>query len=150
MGDPIAWLNAQLDADERHALKVPEDERHWYVNIEGDIMPADAGGPAYIAVRPWGGGIGDPAEHIARHDPARVLAEVEAQRRQIREHSHEDGCCRTCTTEEREVHWDSEEETVQWERRPAAWPCLTVRLLALPYADRDDFPDELRLPGEGT
>jgi hypothetical protein len=64
--------------------------------------------------------------HIARQDPARVLAEVEAKRGIIAEHPRSDsssgpscGCCFT-----------------------TGWPCPTLRLLALPYRDHPDYqPD---------
>ena len=68
--------------------------------------------------------------HIARHDPARVLAEVEAKRRIVDEPQpsgnyvyRDDGtpACGTCG-----------DYTVEW-------PCDTLKLLALPYADHPDY-----------
>ena len=95
------------------------------------------------------------AAHIARHDPARVLREVEAKRALLALHHHlryvepldaaskyeEDhrpafdespryvGCA-AC-------HYDSRHE----ETYPSWW-CDTVRLLALPYADHPDYRSE--------
>ena len=67
------------------------------------------------------------ARHVARHDPARVLAECEARRRLVEAHSlsaHPLGFrvnCATCGAV----------------KRPA---CLTLRILAQPYADHPDHP----------
>ena len=90
----------------------------------------------------------DDLMHIARHDPARVLRDVEAKRRIVAEHASEDGHCRTCTVEDREdapmgTDWDTEPEAI-WVRRPVAYPCPTLRLLALPYADHPDYREEWR------
>ncbi|WBB73251.1 DUF6221 family protein [Micromonospora sp. WMMD1128] len=109
--DLVTWLRAQLDDDERAA-------RAWL---------------------PLGNPTAADREHIARHDPARVLAEVDAKRRIIDEHepypqpqrmaTGEILACSTCGSVD-----DS----------PVEWPCPTVRLLALPYADRAGYRDEWR------
>lgn len=58
-------------------------------------------------------------EHIARHDPARVLREVEAKRRIVDDFTH-------------------------WQPHDPGFDALepVVRLLALPYADHEDFREE--------
>lgn len=69
-------------------------------------------------------------EHIARHDPARVLGECEAKRRIIAEHGdgrsamaiYAEPYCRTCSG-----------DTV------VVLPCRTLGALALPYADHPDY-----------
>lgn len=61
------------------------------------------------------------ALHIARHDPARVLAECEAKRRIVEMHAYDwnPRClCMACDT---------------------PGPCATLRTLALPYRDHSDF-----------
>lgn len=82
------------------------------------------------------------AEHIARHDPARVLREVEAKRRIIGEHrvlwepgwtpegedDEEFLVCARC--EDRSRH------------DAMRWPCPTLRLLALPFAEHPDYQKE--------
>ncbi len=71
-------------------------------------------------------------KHMARHDPARVLADVAAKRAIL--DAHEEltiGCCNTCT----EGMHSSEHQS---------WPCATVRLLALPYADQPGYREEWR------
>lgn len=65
------------------------------------------------------------AEHIARHDPARVLAEVDAKRQIIAEHFPVDPC---------DAH-DGVFTSIL---------CPTLRLLALPYADHPDYREEWR------
>lgn len=74
----------------------------------------------------------DVTEHIARHDPARVLAECEAKRAIVELHANnegdlERGSCSTCTDRDYLGIVDDE------------WPCATIRALALPYADHPDF-----------
>ncbi|WP_302832288.1 DUF6221 family protein [Streptomyces malaysiensis] len=74
-------------------------------------------------------------EHIARHHPARVLAETEAMGQILALHHFEPyeddpdrGFCREC----------------QRDRAAETYPCTTVRLLALPYADHSDYREEWR------
>jgi hypothetical protein len=110
------------------------------------------------------------AEHIALHDPARVLAEVVAKRRILDEHEIEskpepDRFVR----ENLKVSWSGDLRTESW--TGGSWQptgrtlyacvrcdqgyelffdecegCETIRLLALPYAaDRPGYRDEWRL-----
>ena len=80
-------------------------------------------------------------EHIARWDPARVLAECEAKRRIVAEHPGTVQC-ETCLD-----HEDSEEgpegDAYNYVVMKGA-PCPTLRLLALPYADHADYREEWR------
>lgn len=73
------------------------------------------------------------ARHIARHDPARVLAECEAKRAIA------------------ELHEDLLDEDQGGNLRSdgcyscdAPWPCSTLRALALPYADHPDYDEDWR------
>jgi hypothetical protein len=70
--------------------------------------------------------------HMARWHPARVLAECEAKRRIVEHHDDDDdaGRCTAC-------------EPMMW-ARPTPFPCPTLRLLALPYADHPDYRREWR------
>ena len=73
------------------------------------------------------------ADFIARHDPARVLREVERDRRIINVHAggHE---CASYDFVSREISngvWVMDGDD-----------CTTVRLLALPYADHPEFREE--------
>lgn len=66
------------------------------------------------------------SRHIARWDPARVLAECEAKRRIVERHhaAGRSGLCDECHAQ--------------------VWPCPTLRALALPYADHPEFREEWR------
>lgn len=77
------------------------------------------------------------AAHIARHDPAHVLAEVAAQRRILVRHWDGNGCP-VCL-----IEMDVEEgpdgnghgyPVMHWTE-----PCETLRDLAAPYADHPDY-----------
>jgi hypothetical protein len=87
-----AWdeRERQLAEDERVALAAIQEHSdpsgRWALGGDSDdnVRPADPTGNDWVAVGPRDGGLGDAtAEHIARHDPARVLAEVERRRRDI-------------------------------------------------------------------
>jgi len=85
------------------------------------------------------------ANHIARHDPARVLAECEAKRRIVALHvgsgrdpfySHKGGpldTCDVCVSFHADMDCSNE-----------PWPCPTLRILALPYADHADYDESWR------
>jgi hypothetical protein len=65
-------------------------------------------------------------EHVARHDPARVLAECEARRRIVRLHGNDwnpRGKCQVCDE---------------------VGPCDTLCALALPYVDHPDYDEAWR------
>lgn len=83
------------------------------------------------------------AQHTARHHPARVLAEVDAHRKLLDLHSPlnvEGDAITGCTT----CSWRDEMDEL-W----VQWPCPTLRVLALPYADRPDYREEWRPRVEG-
>lgn len=75
MDDLVVWLGRQLDDDERIARGTGQPSLSWRnVDMDGELRDdVNAGTVAYV-----------PREgtraHIARHDPARVLREVEAKR----------------------------------------------------------------------
>jgi hypothetical protein len=77
--DLIAFLRARLDEDEMAARAAAEAAQTsvWMDGAEGSVL--GVGGDMHLrgAVR----SIDDIGPHIARWDPARVLAEVEAKRR---------------------------------------------------------------------
>ena len=68
------------------------------------------------------------AEHIARHDPARVLADIAAKRAIVAEYrSH---------LEHREKYGDKETDYSWGARTKLEWIC---RVLAAPYAEHPDY-----------
>jgi hypothetical protein len=131
--DLIAFLRARLNEDEELAQECPPNfniaespEREGMFEIRAHAPEApgrfdDLGEFQY----PY-------AQYIARHDPARVLADVDAKRQIIEEHTDLDGAiCPTCT----------EQDTY---RTPQAEPCRTLRLLALPYAGHPAYREGWR------
>ncbi|GAA1431763.1 hypothetical protein GCM10009601_51410 [Streptomyces thermospinosisporus] len=122
MGDLVVWLRAQLDDDERIARATEwcagtqtfngwnaaqVDEVDWEIRSRNAVI---------------GSGLGEEfARHIAEHDPARVLREIDAKRRLI-------GRINTHATV---MGWDEIHGDL-------------LRSLALPYADRPGYREEWR------
>lgn len=107
MEDLVPWLRAQLDEDER---------------VAREALPGSSDMERYLAGLPRY----EPRDsHIARHDPARVLREVEAKRAIIDQYVR-----------------DSDSD--HWEARLAAddFGEDAVRLLAAVYADRPGHREE--------
>ncbi|MEU8760671.1 DUF6221 family protein [Streptomyces sp. NPDC048659] len=135
--DLVEFLNARLDEDGRVALATavsrgtpacyvweasPEAGRasEWEVWTEERwrIVPGQTEADA---------------THVARHDPARVLAEVDAKRRILELHGpaeYEYSDVDICSTCDR--------------GGPLPHPCPTLHLLALPYADHPDYDEAWR------
>lgn len=90
MDDLVTWLRAQLDEDERVARSATSApwtakraDRSVYAQETSVVMGGHDGG-WYVVPCDMESGEGaesGDAQHIARWDPARVLAEVEAKRR---------------------------------------------------------------------
>lgn len=115
MDELITWLRAQLDDDERAARAatvLPGGAAEWFTGAEGSVLAAD---PSQLHVRGAVLSLDDIGVHIARWDPARVLAEVEAKRRILDDFSWEAGQVRA------------------------------IQLLAQPYAGRDGWREEWRV-----
>jgi hypothetical protein len=166
MTDLVAWLRQQLDEDERVALRARQTPRtDWQVTQKSGTLTIDTD----VESQGWkfGGGSGmwqcDDSEddcdryrswawaesaHIARHDPARVLAEVEAKRAILELHDGEHDC-RELITGVYPHDWPS---AASWGSAGEAWrhassdhfegPCPTLRLLAEPYAGRPGWREE--------
>ncbi|WP_432589953.1 DUF6221 family protein [Streptomyces sp. HD1123-B1] len=130
MDELARWLGEQLDEDERIARAAGgkyESGQGWWEDgrFGSDGTVGDERGSVVV----YRTGVGrQHSAHIARHDPARVLREIDAKRRIVAEHDT-DGW----TTGDRV-------RDCQWTGRP----CQTLRLLALPYADRPGYREEWR------
>jgi hypothetical protein len=120
--DLVQWLRAQLDEDERiarAAIGVYESSGRWWEDARfgSDGTVGDERGTVVV----YRTGVGrQQATHIARHDPARVLREVEAKRILIAEHDRE--WCPHCMDDPN--------------------GCPTRRAWVLPYADRPGYREE--------
>ena len=103
-----------------------DDQKGWAIAwFElGETNPPRADGRPGISGANWQRHAHENSVHAARHDPARVLAECEAKRQIVELHSAEPGFPDFCGHDLREL------------------PCSTLRLLALPYADHQDYMPE--------
>lgn len=117
----IEFLRARLDEDKEVAQSAHYEGQRW-ISEEEDVSRWPEDELVHFADRKRD------AAHIARHDPARVLREVAAKRRIIAVHEghHE------CPSEDDNCGWIVDSR------------CVTLRLLALPYADRLDYDEEWR------
>jgi hypothetical protein len=137
----VDFLRARLDEDERvareaaqhagaalataaareGAWKPPYDGPEWWNDYDHIFVVCDRPGqPRKVMIADCGSGAFTLTPHIARHDPARILAEVEAKRRIV------DRYAWLCE------HGDT---------GGTAW---VLPLLALPYADHPDYRNEWR------
>lgn len=139
MDDLVQFLRARLDEDEQIATRA--------VSPVSDCPPSPKWNALLESVRRgWEiftdqrrlvvASVGESdARHIARHDPARVLAEVDAKRQILDLHAPEDTAdpfdgCRTCS-------WRDYMDVLH-----VRWPCPTLRLMLIPYADHPDYRAE--------
>lgn len=132
MDDLIAFLNRMIDEDEASARACAEVyPAPWDVNDRGHTAYVRADEPTFRivaeleqhdSIHDW---LGTRLEHIARHDPARALADVAAKRAIVEAHHPVDPC---------DAH-DAMCHTV---------PCSTLLALASVYADHPDFKAEWR------
>lgn len=114
MDELVEWYGQQLDTDERIARACPGD---------GKWTPAD------IAF--YGNDLSPEVRaHMAEHDPARALREIDAKRQVI----------------SRFVHWASTMSSVPDQRDIGVVEGLemALRLLATAYADRPGFKESWR------
>lgn len=132
MDDLVTWLKAQLDDDERVARAAAGGRPVWTLDAAPD-------GTWYVDPGPDADDIGginlhEPAEHIARWDPKRVLAEIQAKRQLL--DLHHVCCDSTWCTNKGCATCGSKDGGFN------AWPCTTLRALAQPYASRDGWREE--------
>lgn len=80
----------------------------------------------------------DVINHIARHDPARVLRECAAKRAIMDIHSDRDGDCARCS----DYAWFAILDGGEHEE----FPCPTIRHLAAVYRDHPDYQPEWANP----
>ena len=123
--DRVTWLRAQLDEDEQVATEAANGYPNWDTTSDGNVVQIGTGGSGYIAAGPWGGDLFEIGVHMARHDPARVLAEIAAKRRLL---------------DWLERAWDAATDNDYFGLDVEE----AKRLLALPYADRPGYPPEWR------
>jgi hypothetical protein len=135
--DLTTWLRAQLDDDAQRANEA-STQSAWWIDEAGDRFVRDTT-RRVIAECPDP----DDAAHIAGWGPKRVLAEVDAKRRLIEMHTPivlrrvvDSSAPQDVTA----CDYDTDPDGAGW----VAYPCETLRLLALPYADRPGHRSEWR------
>lgn len=84
MDEFVQWLTAQLDADAARATEAADnDSGEWFMGDKWNVYRAEDEAPDEdmetntLVVY---GNVKSQSEHIAEHDPARVLREIEAKR----------------------------------------------------------------------
>jgi len=150
MTDLAEFLLARIAEDEQIAKDAPGP--NWHVAVERKGEPGRwAGVAAYQLTLPppdrldslsvgtmLARSVGNSPfliDHVARWSPARVLAECAAKRRIVELHRGQ------------KALWDDDEnplEVVECPECGVLFPCPTLRLLALPYADHPDYREEWR------
>jgi hypothetical protein len=128
--DLVRWLGEQLDEDERIARALVDDKRPgradpWEFCDDGSIRDTSRHGSLRVKFT-WA----PEAEHIIRHDPARVLREIDAKRKLME---------RMATTL---AVAEGDTEVDHYGALDDAETALC--LLALPYADRPGYREEWR------
>jgi hypothetical protein len=151
--DPVAFLKARYDEDEELARQALETGTApmWDPASNVFLMPGLRNRRRLAAQGVEGALDGAVEAHIARHDPARALREIDAKREQLKLHgivhreigwlengdeeSGEIPVCGLCVP--KHSHYQRREDVPEG-------PCLTVRLLAAPYDDHPDYREEWR------
>lgn len=148
MSDLVEFLRARLDEDESTAEAArrqvaeracpPPQVDEWAARAgHWGVVPWLYSGRAEADLAQWGRvEIATLAnDHVARHDPARVLAEVEAKCALLARHEpHSMSGCRVCEA----PHWGVQ-VCNHCER---AWPCPDVRDLARIWRSHPEFREE--------
>jgi hypothetical protein len=133
--DLVQWLRAQLDDDERIARRAAEYDDGAAHDVDGPagtwtcLDESEWFGPSHRGgvIAPRIGAVNAPelGNHIVRHDPARVLREIDAKRQVI----------------SRFVHWAATMNSVPDQRDIGVVEGLemALRMLAAVYADRPGY-----------
>lgn len=130
--DLIAFLRARFDEDQAVAQRASDDLGHVLHQVEYNDSAVEAD-----------------ERHIARHDPARILAEVEAKRRMIDDlvsawEAANPGMIEQHLLQHRGPSVLIDPETGEEETHGEWTVTRYLRLLGLPYATHPHYRDEWR------
>ncbi|MEU2730085.1 DUF6221 family protein [Streptomyces griseoviridis] len=133
MDELVEWLGAQLDEDERIARAAGGDAWRRQEHASDTVAIYDSKGEPVVYDEGW------PTEeqraHIAAYDPARVLREIDAKRRVLRDLASAEVALRA-TEPGRGPHELMTGATNSWR--------AVVKVLAAVYADRPGYLAEWR------
>lgn len=125
------WEAARTDCDEDELLVALRPGLARPPEVMSGLWGAIVSDVPDLSQQPGSASVLPQLVHAARHDPARVLAEVDAKRRILaihRRYVDEPGqACLGCAG------------GIEWEA------CPIVPLLALPYQEHPDYPEEWKL-----
>jgi hypothetical protein len=154
VGEPGSWQPAP-GGDEWEAFRTDCDEDELLVALRPDLpRPPDVMGGLWGAIVDFKPEFEDPRVssplpqfvHAARHDPARVLREIDAKRKLLVLHRSVTRTDFTSPTGEPagplEVCHECDANTTDPDWPDS--PCRTLRYLARPYADRPGYREEWR------
>jgi hypothetical protein len=124
----ITFVRLQLDEDEQKALAIDAKEwaedSSWFKDMLDPLPSQRRERPGWLPMITV-----EDVRHIARHDPARVLREVEAKRKILDDHA---------------PVVDGTQSSWKWFEGSESESERILRLLALPYSDRPGFREEWR------
>jgi hypothetical protein len=124
--DLVQWLGDRLTEDEELARAAAEEYgAAWTADEAMEGVSSDKG--ADVVAEP-----NSPFAFIAAHDPARVLREIEAKRRVLRQHADVRAQVRNPVSAENRRAARVEQGALE----------DVMRLLAMPYADRPGYRQE--------
>ncbi|WP_137991242.1 DUF6221 family protein [Streptomyces vilmorinianum] len=144
MDDLVQFLHARLDDDERVARRVFGSWRE--IGETGVIVTSDGQHAEECANGNWTG----IADHITRHDAARVLREVDAKRRIIEPYGIALKEREALRVEMRKLLGNDHDRFAKLHREEselietATRLKPVIKLLALPYAEHPGYRDEWR------
>lgn len=151
--DPAQWLRDQLDEDERIARAACEGAKGEWRHVgdeHGAFVIGDHNGGAEVC-HDEGYPTLEQATHIAEHDPARVLREIEAKRAIVDAYlppGEDPHPGEPCINYEGQDPADYDQFDSCWRHVEASKRLLhhdyVLRLLASVYADRPGFREEWR------
>lgn len=120
----MAFVTTRLAEDERDALRVRDGAREWWCGGYEETGAVNVRTDRVVLVEPYDEDGSAALQHVARHDPARVLRDVEAARLLLSLHP-------------------------SWSDRPGCMACDTLyedcdarRALALPFSTHPDYRTE--------
>ncbi|MFI9194123.1 DUF6221 family protein [Streptomyces californicus] len=132
----VEFLRARLAEDEAAARRVRGSWRQ--IGETGVVVASDGGSAEECANGNWGG----IAEHIVRHDPVRILADVEAKRRLIARGGP--FCTSECDDPDNEPRNPDTNWATPLEHHLDCDAHVAAGVLAVPYADHPDYQEDWR------